>query len=204
MCYMKDRWIQALQLSTLSDADYCIEYSLTRLFRVAKNHKIFVACNNTCIARVAGIIWELTWQHCWIWLGSHTGVGVGWLSAKATGATWLSSKCLSSSRRLPKVCSRGNKRGTRGQAETHKTSWGLGSELAHSHLPHSIDQQVKSQTIHEVWRNRLHSTSWVAKMTSSHGKGNENKERQSKRPFRSFKTFPPNIYSLRDAFFKRT
>lgn len=41
MCYMKNWWIAALQLSTLSDASYCIEYLLTQLFHVEKESQNF-------------------------------------------------------------------------------------------------------------------------------------------------------------------
>lgn len=71
------------------------EPSMTQLPHGTKNHKIFMA-HNTHAARVGGPL-GIGLAALGKLAGLTQCLGVGWVSAKATGATWVSSKCLSSS-----------------------------------------------------------------------------------------------------------
>lgn len=118
-----------------------------RLVYVTENHKIFVACHNTCFAQTAGIIWGLAWQLCWIW-----------------------------------------------QADVHNLLRARFRTDSRSLLLHAIDNKVQANP---HWRWELQSTLALGLATTPHsqGKGNECKDRQSKRTFWWLNMISPKIYS---------
>lgn len=86
---------------------------------------------------------------------------------------------------------------------------------AETYKPHEgYAQNWHTVTLHTVLTNKLQakaylrcgeidSTSGVAKMARSHGKGNENKERQIQRSFQSFKRFPlPPVFFSKGCIFQ--
>lgn len=85
-------WIQAPWWPTLSCVKSCVDHLWPRLVHVTKNHKAFVACNNPCFARAAGIIWGFAGQLCWIWRAeahrTSWGPGSGLTSAPSYRHYW--------------------------------------------------------------------------------------------------------------------
>lgn len=147
-------WIQALWWPALSCVKSCVDHLWPRLVHVIKNHKAFVACNNPCFARAAGMIWGFAGQLCWIW-----------------------------------------------RAEAHRTSWGPGSGLTSAASYRRYWHKLQATPPWGCGERHSTLTSVVATAPNSQGKGNERRDRQSKRPFWWRNMLFPKIYSPRDAFF---